>query len=74
MIGRVMCHVCGKEVDRVTEEREDYRLVIRVRAECHGEVDECEIDYLDLHRGLIVGGVAFGPKPSLPAPTPLLHG
>lgn len=65
------CAVCGKPVDRVVMtdgyRPDTFRYSKRYRVECHGQVEEFELDEkLLVSARRIVIGKAFVQKPALP--------
>lgn len=60
---RVVCGMCGREVERVEWWRDDLRRTIEVRVYCHGEVDAAYLTDADLvARDTIAEAVAFRTK------------
>jgi hypothetical protein len=55
------CHVCAKEVDRMTTEYDDFMRRLRVRVFCHGETQYVDIprDVLERVVELSFRGMAF---------------
>lgn len=41
----IRCAVCGGRVERWSMERDDYRMSIVIRVDCHGAVDRMELPF-----------------------------
>jgi len=57
----ILCAACDKPVDAWKYWRDEAKQKIMIRVECHGEVDNCEIDDYDLMH-VVGNAVAFRQK------------
>jgi hypothetical protein len=66
LIEACKCAKCGTFVRRWETWRDDATGDSVFRVYCHGEVDECRVDWRDVHPGMVVDVVAFRNTLSLP--------
>ena len=60
LVHNIRCAVCGTSVERWSQRYDPYLNAYVFVAECHGEVDECIIDYTEVLGPLtVVDAVAF---------------
>lgn len=63
LVSRPSCAVCGRPVDRMTEEEDDFVGEVVFRAYCHGQVEKIALPMNDARLKSIAFGTAFNDVP-----------